>query len=1035
MANVVHNLKVNGSTYPVGTVHYIAGTGTTAGTWLGTDNSITEYFDGLTIAYKIPIDGASTTTLNINGLGAKTVRRNTNNLTTHLPVNTVVILTYTTISGTGYWVWADYNSDNDTKVTQTAPSASSYNNWRPLVIGSSNNSTEGFTPSTVTDSTYTFSTITAQPSSGTIRATTFKGNLSGNSGTATKLATARSIALGTGATGTATKFDGSANITIPVTSVKESYLDWGGKNISGSVSPVGASLSSEHSANRLAYLNPNALSFEYSDNGGSTWSTLSVSNDTKIGFVTTSGSFTVGTATPVTTNHRSRVTITAQNGTTGYVYTRPRKLLLNVNTSGHGLSVLIETKTGVTNASWNTVGTYALSGWSGWNDIPLSFTTLGGGKYQTSNIWYMRLTFAITSVSSSYSNSRASIIGMRLFGDTCWTKTSNMGETGHLYSYDTAQNATFPAKVTATGFSGPLTGNATTASGIKDSANSSTITASYASAQLAYSDITHLACWNGYQLRAVNKSVFAASDHTHSVATTSAPGFMSKDDKSKLDGITASADSVSFSASAASGNKVGTITINGTATDMYSPTQTTVSGNAGSATKLATARTIDGMSFNGTANIAHYGTCSTAAATAAKVVSLTGFTLDTGARIVVKFTVTNTAASPTLNVNSTGAKAIYYRGSAITAGYLAANRTYEFVYNGTQWDLVGDINTDSDSRVLQTATTSNASYPLLLAPSGQTSTVTTTSYFDSGVTLNPSTNTIAANVSGSAGSVAWGNVSSKPSYYDAKAIKSITRSGATFTYTCLDDTTGTFTQQDNNTAHSHSVGTGLTVSGSGGTSGTTTYSANLNSTTSLGTIGTTSKLYAVGVDANGKLCVNVPWTDTNTVYTHPSYTAHSSGLYKITVDSKGHVSEATAVTKEDITNLGIPSTNTTYSTAKYNTSGLVKPAYTSTGAATLTTAAASNTTTPTIAAKTTTSGRYYAVEADKNGVLFVNVPWTYTDTKVTNNTTTSKYYLTGSTSNSNTTGTLVKRSTVYVDTSGNLVANNIPSTGLIWQSF
>ena len=38
--------------------------------------------------------------------------------------------------------------------------------------------------------------------------------------------------------------------------------------------------------------------------------------------------------------------------------------------------------------------------------------------------------------------------------------------------------------------------------------------------------------------------------------------------------------------------------------------------------------------------------------------------------------------------------------------------------------------------------------------------------------------------------------------------------------------------------------------------------ANLKSTTSLGTIGTTSKLYAVGVDSNGKLAVNVPWIDT-----------------------------------------------------------------------------------------------------------------------------------------------------------------------------
>ena len=51
----------------------------------------------------------------------------------------------------------------------------------------------------------------------------------------------------------------------------------------------------------------------------------------------------------------------------------------------------------------------------------------------------------------------------------------------------------------------------------------------------------------------------------------------------------------------------------------------------------------------------------------------------------------------------------------------------------------------------------------------------------------------------SASSVTWSGISNKPSYYDAKAINGITRSGTTFTYTCLDGTTGTFTQQDTNT--------------------------------------------------------------------------------------------------------------------------------------------------------------------------------------------------------------------------------------------
>lgn len=101
-----------------------------------------------------------------------------------------------------------------------------------------------------------------------------------------------------------------------------------------------------------------------------------------------------------------------------------------------------------------------------------------------------------------------------------------------------------------------------------------------------------------------------AQDTTYSAATTSEAGLMSASDKSKLDEITPSADSVSFSAGATSGNKVGTITINGTATDMYSPIQTSVSGNAGTATKLATARTIQtnlgstsGASFDGSANV------------------------------------------------------------------------------------------------------------------------------------------------------------------------------------------------------------------------------------------------------------------------------------------------------------------------------------------------------------------------------------------------------------------------------------------------
>lgn len=58
-------------------------------------------------------------------------------------------------------------------------------------------------------------------------------------------------------------------------------------------------------------------------------------------------------------------------------------------------------------------------------------------------------------------------------------------------------------------------------------------------------------------------------------------------------------------------------------------------------------------------------------------------------------------------------------------------------------------------------------------------------------------------------------------------------------------------------------------------------------------------------------------------YVHPSHAAATSGLYKITVDALGHVTAVTAVTKNDITSLGIPGTNTTYGLASTTANGLM----------------------------------------------------------------------------------------------------------------
>ena len=112
--------------------------------------------------------------------------------------------------------------------------------------------------------------------------------------------------------------------------------------------------------------------------------------------------------------------------------------------------------------------------------------------------------------------------------------------------------------------------------------------------------------------------------------------------------------------------------------------------NIDTATKLQTARTIDGVSFDGSSDIIHFGVCSTPGSTAAKTVSCSSFKLAMGSEISVKFTNSNTANNPTLNVNNTGSKAIYYAGSIVEASYLEAEHVYHFVYDGSKYILSGD---------------------------------------------------------------------------------------------------------------------------------------------------------------------------------------------------------------------------------------------------------------------------------------------------------------------------------------------------------
>lgn len=125
-------------------------------------------------------------------------------------------------------------------------------------------------------------------------------------------------------------------------------------------------------------------------------------------------------------------------------------------------------------------------------------------------------------------------------------------------------------------------------------------------------------------------------------------------------------------------------------------------------------------------------------------------------------------------------------------------------------------------------------------------------------------------------------------------IKALSVSGRTITYTKGDETTDTITTQDTTYAKATSTVLGLVKIG---------YASS-------------GKNYAVALDADGKMYVNIPWTDT--VYTLPVATTTVRGGVKV---------------------------------------GAVRSAAVTTNAA------------------SSTDGRYYMVERDSAEKLFVNIPW------------------------------------------------------------
>lgn len=257
-----------------------------------------------------------------------------------------------------------------------------------------------------------------------------------------------------GTVGTSTRY-AREDHQHPKQPLKEAAIEWGGGSINGNVTPIDAAMMPIIGYNKTDCAKPEGITVEYSNDAGATWIDYGVSDEVKSGLLSMcgNGSVFIGggpTLAQKTLDDQLRITVNAQKCGT---YTALKKILLEISSNGAlNVKVRIEKAKGTAPTDFSEVGTYDITGWSGWNSIDIGQVYFGGGTEQ--NVWVLRFTFSIGGLNAGKYTSALQVLHILFLGSTNWNTPSAMARTGHLYTYDVKQNATFPAGVTARFLSG-----------------------------------------------------------------------------------------------------------------------------------------------------------------------------------------------------------------------------------------------------------------------------------------------------------------------------------------------------------------------------------------------------------------------------------------------------------------------------------------------------------------------------------------------------------------------------------------------------
>ena len=337
-----------------------------------------------------------------------------------------------------------------------------------------------------------------------------RGNLSGVASQATKLQNARNITIGN----SKKSFDGTADITFSLSDIGASASGHT-HNYAGSSSAGGAANSATKLATaRTVYTNNGDfnLNFNYDGSANSTANlsyyscTVICGNKNNYPFHRfakidkLAGSYADKASTFLITQDYiyggwGIVTIRLRTNSSTQASDVEVKWIARYNLAADFVQVGIDTTAGATYAD-------AFIKLTGAYGSLVVRNLASGGRGSTCRTWSLINSKEVDNTTTSDA----------LTSTECYVNISTAGTKLHNKAYTKTVTASDGATVSYANSAG-------TVNNVKDSGNSVATTFSYSKSGLNYSEYTWLAGWNGYELRAVNKSQFATSGHNHNITS------------------------------------------------------------------------------------------------------------------------------------------------------------------------------------------------------------------------------------------------------------------------------------------------------------------------------------------------------------------------------------------------------------------------------------------------------------------------------------------------------------------------------------